>query len=400
MHILSSRPEDTICRSCYKASFTKGKCPSCHLSVLEEFVESRDRYWHPACFRCEICEKDLSAAPLVDLSNNPRCQACFETDQGEVQEEEDNSRRRSVVRSRASMDLHKRSSIVGRPRGSTSVSFEELMNKIKLKESSKTPKLESHSKSGVSVSQSQSLSSSRTNSPSPTYVGFQTSDFTETSSTLEKFVHSNRENNETRASQHDKNMSVANSTDSDICGKSIRGQSLQGSIPYQNVRTPPSSSNRLCRRRSTPQTWRVPSTNYEADESEFPSDESPTRLAAVSLSTNTESRPAPQKLALPLGRQSTTLVKSSSSGHLPGIFAKRGGRALNMNLGGTKKCSGCLKSVFPMDQCAGPNGTWFHKACLRCVRCKKAMDSSSKLLEEHKDQRLDIFCRTCWDARN
>lgn len=325
--------------------------------------------------------------PQVDLANNPKCLSCLEIDPGNEEETIATARRRSVVRSRASVDLRKRSSLVGRARAQTNASFEELMSRIKLQEGTKSAKSETCSLGRASPSPSHSLSPSRATSPQLLSVN---------SNALSQPMKHGADN----TSVGEKNQEDAGGEKAlpyrakpDKCTRLIgTGEDRDLSSDSSDVHLPSDyPPYRLGRRRSTPQTWRVPSTKYEAEELDLTEDESsPRKHSTVAPVATTKEHK--------ISWSKPGMVKSTSSGNLPGMFSKRGGRALQLNLGGTKKCAGCLKSVFPMEQTAGPNGTSFHKACLRCARCRKAMDSSSKFIEEKPDHSIDIYCRTCWDS--
>lgn len=57
--------------------------------------------------------------------------------------------------------------------------------------------------------------------------------------------------------------------------------------------------------------------------------------------------------------------------------------------GSNVKCVRCSKTVYFVEQAVGPGGL-YHKTCLCCRNCSKALDSSS--LMEHSG---DAYCRTC-----
>lgn len=74
------------------------------------------------------------------------------------------------------------------------------------------------------------------------------------------------------------------------------------------------------------------------------------------------------------------------------IFAKRT-KALPQ-LGGTKICPRCSKSVGFLEETPGPRASRWHKKCLTCGGCKKQMDSSATVLEGDCSQWIP-FCRAC-----
>lgn len=286
-----------------------------------------------------------------------------------------------MVRSRASIDLHKRSSLVAGLRGQSNASFEELMSKIKLNDTSKSTKGDIQKRQEILLSRSASTSPSQSNSSSTRSAG----------------LHGVSHNADSlpSATRHGSKKSI--SYRNDLLSTDDGAQ--QSSVLQGRPRLLPISPRGLglSRRRSTPQTWRVPSTKYEADEADSIEDDELSHTTEVKSSINDTAVTLEKKNKETL--TALKLPKSSSSGHLPGMFAKRGGRALGLHLGGSNKCAGCLQSVFPFEQTAGPHGSWFHKTCLRCTQCKKKMDSSSKFVQDDADGRMNVYCRTCWDNR-
>ncbi|KAI8072697.1 hypothetical protein BC940DRAFT_291368 [Gongronella butleri] len=64
-------------------------------------------------------------------------------------------------------------------------------------------------------------------------------------------------------------------------------------------------------------------------------------------------------------------------------------------LGGSKICPGCKASIAVMDDVPGPKASRWHKKCLRCIGCKKQMDSGAKVAE--KNERWIVRCSDCSD---
>ncbi|KAF6018785.1 mlp-1 [Bugula neritina] len=59
-------------------------------------------------------------------------------------------------------------------------------------------------------------------------------------------------------------------------------------------------------------------------------------------------------------------------------------------LGGAPKCPRCLKSVYFAEEAIARGQKW-HKRCLTCGSCNKALESFT--LNEHEN---DIYCKTCY----
>ncbi|KAF9181139.1 hypothetical protein BGZ50_005718 [Haplosporangium sp. Z 11] len=60
--------------------------------------------------------------------------------------------------------------------------------------------------------------------------------------------------------------------------------------------------------------------------------------------------------------------------------------------GGVMTCPRCHQPVGVMDQVPGPDSTKWHKKCLNCKGCKKALDSSAQTRGEG-----EAYCRGCFD---
>ncbi|KAI8920670.1 hypothetical protein BC831DRAFT_477902 [Entophlyctis helioformis] len=58
-------------------------------------------------------------------------------------------------------------------------------------------------------------------------------------------------------------------------------------------------------------------------------------------------------------------------------------------LGGTNTCPKCSKAVYPFEKAGGPANTSWHKACLKCARCRVQLDSMAKM------KGLEPFCTSC-----
>jgi hypothetical protein len=74
------------------------------------------------------------------------------------------------------------------------------------------------------------------------------------------------------------------------------------------------------------------------------------------------------------------------------IFAKR--TKAMPQLGGTRKCPRCSKSVGFLEETPGPRASRWHKKCLTCGGCKKQMDSGATVLEGDRGEWVP-FCRAC-----
>lgn len=164
-------------------------------------------------------------------------------------------------------------------------------------------------------------------------------------------------------------------------------------------RAVPSSSTifRMHRRQSTPLHWRVPSTKYEIEED--------VDLESVPKSRQMDHVVASSQFPAGLKKHYSNTNeprKSQSSTHLPGLFARRPGQSLQIASGGSHMCPGCANQVYSLEETAGPAGTWWHRNCLRCKMCRKVMDSSSKHTKNdyraHNTTTL-VFCRLCWSKQ-
>jgi len=56
------------------------------------------------------------------------------------------------------------------------------------------------------------------------------------------------------------------------------------------------------------------------------------------------------------------------------------------------KCPACKAAVFPAESFMASDRTPFHKKCVKCRKCGKALNAST--LNEHQTQ---LYCRPCYD---
>ena len=56
----------------------------------------------------------------------------------------------------------------------------------------------------------------------------------------------------------------------------------------------------------------------------------------------------------------------------------------------TSKCPRCGKVVYFAERAKGPGGDW-HKTCLKCLDCRKLLDSTT--LTEHEGE---VYCKACY----
>ncbi|KAF9518249.1 hypothetical protein BS47DRAFT_1389177 [Hydnum rufescens UP504] len=80
-------PDTYLCRECFESDegASRGTCEACHKPVFGLLkveggppVENAGRIWHASCFRCNGCEKDIAASPMVDILGRPCCESCFD----------------------------------------------------------------------------------------------------------------------------------------------------------------------------------------------------------------------------------------------------------------------------------------------------------------------------------
>merc|ERR1719435_411666 len=57
------------------------------------------------------------------------------------------------------------------------------------------------------------------------------------------------------------------------------------------------------------------------------------------------------------------------------------------------RCPCCKSSVFPAEAFMAVDRTPFHKKCVKCTSCSKALTSAT--LNEHKTQ---LYCKGCYDG--
>ncbi|KAF8327927.1 uncharacterized protein EI90DRAFT_3066356 [Cantharellus anzutake] len=126
-----SEPGRYLCQDCFRndSAASRGTCEECHKPVYalvkEEGgkpVENAGRIWHPSCFRCTGCGKDISKSPMVDITGKPCCETCFD----ECLRAGSPSPKRHRTRSSASVGGVRQSAKEGSPSREGSPVVEEL----------------------------------------------------------------------------------------------------------------------------------------------------------------------------------------------------------------------------------------------------------------------------------
>lgn len=115
-----------------------------------------------------------------------------------------------------------------------------------------------------------------------------------------------------------------------------------------------------------------------------------------SCSDKAVSSPSPiPRSTKPLSSHSTPLFKSSSireSQPYPNVLTHRS-RPLP-KLGGSKICPRCRTSIAISEDTPGPRASRWHKKCLRCIGCRKQLDSGAKVIEGEHGEWV-VRCRSC-----
>merc|ERR1719305_1392785 len=56
---------------------TREKCDHCKLPLLDRVLTAMDRKFHPACFRCGLCDIALEGVPFLISGGSVNCQPCY-----------------------------------------------------------------------------------------------------------------------------------------------------------------------------------------------------------------------------------------------------------------------------------------------------------------------------------
>jgi len=64
-----------ICELDYKNS--QPKCSHCSLPMLDKILSGMDRDYHPACFRCALCDAGLDGIPFIMDGKAINCKDCY-----------------------------------------------------------------------------------------------------------------------------------------------------------------------------------------------------------------------------------------------------------------------------------------------------------------------------------
>ena len=58
---------------------TLPKCGHCHLPIKDKILRALDTQFHPSCFRCSLCDKELDGVPFILSENSSNCLDCYKT---------------------------------------------------------------------------------------------------------------------------------------------------------------------------------------------------------------------------------------------------------------------------------------------------------------------------------
>lgn len=64
-----------LCEHDYNQS--RDKCSHCKLPLLDKVLTAVDKKFHPACFRCALCDTALEAVPFLVSAGSINCQPCY-----------------------------------------------------------------------------------------------------------------------------------------------------------------------------------------------------------------------------------------------------------------------------------------------------------------------------------
>eukprot|EP00051_Salpingoeca_urceolata_P019227 m.278231 g.278231 ORF g.278231 m.278231 type:complete len:356 (-) comp19379_c2_seq3:130-1197(-) len=53
------------------------QCAVCHLPVLDQMLNTMDRTYHPACFRCVACSRAMNGVPFLPTDGSVYCKRCW-----------------------------------------------------------------------------------------------------------------------------------------------------------------------------------------------------------------------------------------------------------------------------------------------------------------------------------
>ncbi|PAA92773.1 hypothetical protein BOX15_Mlig012898g1 [Macrostomum lignano] len=77
-HEKDGRP---YCLDCYSDQFAP-KCRGCTAPITANYVTAMASMWHPECFVCQDCGRDLGGGNFYDLSGQPYCEQHYHTRRG------------------------------------------------------------------------------------------------------------------------------------------------------------------------------------------------------------------------------------------------------------------------------------------------------------------------------
>lgn len=66
---------ENLCETDYKK--TREKCAHCTLPILDQILTALDKKYHPNCFRCALCDIQLDSVPFVQDGKSINCRECY-----------------------------------------------------------------------------------------------------------------------------------------------------------------------------------------------------------------------------------------------------------------------------------------------------------------------------------
>ena len=65
--------EGIVCVNCHIAQVAP-PCMGCNQKITDSFLNVLDGKWHAQCFRCAMCQTDLTVVPFFPYNGRPYCQ--------------------------------------------------------------------------------------------------------------------------------------------------------------------------------------------------------------------------------------------------------------------------------------------------------------------------------------
>lgn len=77
------RGDAAYCKGCYFGQFAP-RCARCNDPITENFISSLNKQWHPDCFVCKECQEPFRDGSFFEHEGFPYCETCYHATRGSL----------------------------------------------------------------------------------------------------------------------------------------------------------------------------------------------------------------------------------------------------------------------------------------------------------------------------